>query len=50
MKYTFLGKLNCLVPGKLKSLCSYVESTRIKRTKDLNLKQSANQSRPEVLP
>ena len=31
-------------------LISLVESTRIRRTKNLNLKQSVNQSRPEVIP
>ena len=42
--------LNCPVSGKLNPSFSSAEITRIRRSENLNLKQSVNQSTPEVLP
>ena len=50
MEYIFLEKLNFSVSGKLNPSFPSVETTRRRRTENLNLKQNVNQSRTEVLP
>ena len=45
-----MKKLNCSISGELNPSFSLEETTRIRRTENLNLKQSVNQSRPDVLP
>ena len=42
--------LNWPVSGKLNPSFSSAEITRIRRSENLNLKQSVNQTTPEVLP
>ena len=42
--------LNCPVSEKLNPSFSSAETTRIRRSENLNLKQRVNQSTPEVLP
>ena len=49
-RFREMKKLNCPVSGKLNPSFYSAEFTRIRRTENLNLKQSVNQSIPEVLP
>ena len=42
--------LNCPVFGKLNLSFTLAEIMRIRRSENLNLKQSVNQNTPEVLP
>ena len=49
-RFREMKKLNCPVSEKLNPSFSSAEITRIRSTENLNLKQSVNQSTPEVLP
>ena len=49
-RFREMKKLNCPVSGKRNPSFSSAEITRIRSTENLNLKQSVNQSTPEVLP
>ena len=48
-RFLEMKKLNCPVSGKLNLLFSSAEITRVRRTVNLNLKQSVKQSTPEDL-